>query len=231
MTSALSTVDTVLPEGEWRDRRAHHEARVRPWVEPRQERRKSGAKHPTDDFLFEYYPYSVGKLDELREFWGKDSVKRVVPIKGDLGSPKLGVSPADVRKLKGKVKHFYHLGAVYDLEASAEAMEKANIAGTRGALEFAEAVNAGCFHLVSSIAAAGLYALRHNLTRLADDHRRARRLRAGAQRHEVCHVRRHVRNGGVLVAFGSDAPVTDLGPWAAVRHHLCPALWQPQPGL
>ena len=46
---------------------------------------------------------------------------------------------------------------MYDLEASAEAMEKANITGTKGALEFAEAVNAGCFHLVSSIAAAGLY--------------------------------------------------------------------------
>ena len=36
-------------------------------------------------------------------------------------------------------------------------MEKANIAGTKGALDFAEAVDAGCFHLVSSIAAAGLY--------------------------------------------------------------------------
>jgi NAD(P)-dependent dehydrogenase (short-subunit alcohol dehydrogenase family) len=102
-------------------------------------------------------PKSIGKLDELREFWGKDSLKRVVPIKGDLGLPKLGVSRGDLTKLKGKVKHFYHLGAVYDLEASAEAMEKANITGTKGALEFAEAVNAGCFHLVSSIAAAGLY--------------------------------------------------------------------------
>ncbi|MGB7739849.1 MAG: SDR family oxidoreductase, partial [Steroidobacteraceae bacterium] len=102
-------------------------------------------------------PRSIGKLDELREFWGKDSVKRVVPIKGDLGQPKLGVAKADLTKLKGKVKHFYHLGAVYDLEASAEAMEKANITGTKGALEFAEAVDAGCFHLVSSIAAAGLY--------------------------------------------------------------------------
>jgi NAD(P)-dependent dehydrogenase (short-subunit alcohol dehydrogenase family) len=102
-------------------------------------------------------PKSIGKLDELREFWGKDSLKRVVPIKGDLGQPKLGVAKADLTKLKGKVKHFYHLGAVYDLEASAEAMEKANITGTKGALEFAEAVNAGCFHLVSSIAAAGLY--------------------------------------------------------------------------
>ena len=102
-------------------------------------------------------PKSIGKLDELREFWGKDSLKRVVPIKGDLGLPKLGVARGDLAKLKGKVKHFYHLGAVYDLEASAEAMEKANITGTKGALEFAEAVNAGCFHLVSSIAAAGLY--------------------------------------------------------------------------
>ena len=102
-------------------------------------------------------PKSLGKLDELREFWGKESVKRVVPIKGDLGQAKLGVGKADLAKLKGKVQHFYHLGAVYDLEASAEAMEKANIAGTRGALEFAEAVQARCFHLVSSIAAAGLY--------------------------------------------------------------------------
>ena len=57
-------------------------------------------------------PKSLGKLEELREFWGKESVQRVVPIKGDLGSPKLGVSAGDVRKLKGKVTHFFHLGAV-----------------------------------------------------------------------------------------------------------------------
>ena len=62
MAHALSTADTVLPESEWRARRARHESRVRPWVEPRQDRRRSGGKHPTDDFLFEYYPYSVGKL-------------------------------------------------------------------------------------------------------------------------------------------------------------------------
>jgi hypothetical protein len=62
MAPALSTADTVLEESEWRQRRARHEDRVRPWVEPRQERRRSGGKHPTDDFLFEYYPYSVGKL-------------------------------------------------------------------------------------------------------------------------------------------------------------------------
>ncbi len=102
-------------------------------------------------------PRSLGKLDELYEFWGRDSAKRVVPVKGDLSLPKLGVSRGDVTKLKGKVKHFFHLGAVYDLEATAEAMHQANIVGTQSALALAEAVNAGCFHLVSSIAAAGLY--------------------------------------------------------------------------
>ena len=102
-------------------------------------------------------PKSIGKLDELRQFWGKESIKRVVPIKGDLGQPKLGVSKADLTKLKGKVKHFYHLGAVYDIDASAEEMRKANIVGTEGALDVAAAIGAGCFHHVSSIAAAGLY--------------------------------------------------------------------------
>lgn len=102
-------------------------------------------------------PRSVGKLDELHEFWGKQSLKRVVPIKGDLAQPQLGVSKADLAKLEGKVKHLYHLGAMYDIEAGAEALHEANVVGTENALDFARAVNAGCFHLVSSIAAAGLY--------------------------------------------------------------------------
>jgi NAD(P)-dependent dehydrogenase (short-subunit alcohol dehydrogenase family) len=102
-------------------------------------------------------PRSVGKLDDLRTFWGKESVRRVVPIKGDLGQARLGLSKADLTRLKGKVKHFYHLGAVYDLDATAEEMHKANIVGTEGALAVADAVRAGCFHHVSSIAAAGLY--------------------------------------------------------------------------
>jgi NAD(P)-dependent dehydrogenase (short-subunit alcohol dehydrogenase family) len=102
-------------------------------------------------------PKSIGKLDELRQFWGKDSTRRVVPIKGDLGQPKLGIGKADLTRLKGKVRHFYHLGAVYDLEASADEMHQANIVGTEGALAVAAAINAGCFHHVSSIAAAGLY--------------------------------------------------------------------------
>ena len=52
----------VVGEGEWRARQAAHRDRVRPWIEPRLERRRSGLKHPTDDFLFDYYPYSPNRL-------------------------------------------------------------------------------------------------------------------------------------------------------------------------
>jgi NAD(P)-dependent dehydrogenase (short-subunit alcohol dehydrogenase family) len=99
---------------------------------------------------------SQKKLDELRAYWGVDD-KQVVAVIGDLAKKNLGVADADLKKLKGKVEHFFHLAAIYDLKASAEEQELANVAGTRHALEFAGAVTADCFHHVSSIAAAGLY--------------------------------------------------------------------------
>src|SRR4029077_11695509 len=62
-----------------------------------------------------------------------------------------------VKKLKGKIDHLFHLAAIYDLKAGAEEQQIANVEGTKNTVKFADAVNAGCFHHVSSIAAAGLY--------------------------------------------------------------------------
>jgi NAD(P)-dependent dehydrogenase (short-subunit alcohol dehydrogenase family) len=101
-------------------------------------------------------PQSMQKFEALREWWGPNA-SRVVPIAGDLAEPNLGVSAADIRKLNGKVDHLFHLAAIYDLKASADDQEAANVVGTDHAMQFAESVQAGCFHLVSSIAAAGLY--------------------------------------------------------------------------
>lgn len=81
----------------------------------------------------------------------------IVAITGTLTEKNLGISDADLGKLKGKVKHFYHLAAIYDLYASAEAQQAVNVEGTRNAVNAAEAMEAGCFHQVSSIAAAGLF--------------------------------------------------------------------------
>jgi len=99
---------------------------------------------------------SLPKLERLREAWGVDD-KRVVAVIGDLAKPNLGVAAAERRKLKGRIDHVFHLAAIYDIQASADAQYAANVDGTRHAVELAEAVQAGCFHHVSSIAAAGLY--------------------------------------------------------------------------
>jgi len=99
---------------------------------------------------------SEKKLAAARQRWGADD-KQVVGVVGDLAKPGLGVAAADAKKLKGKIDHFFHLAAIYDLTASAEDQQVANVEGTRNAVRFAETLQAGCFHHVSSIAAAGLY--------------------------------------------------------------------------
>ena len=82
---------------------------------------------------------------------------RVRAVTGDLGSATLGVDAAALAGLKGRITHVFHLGAVYDITAPAAAAARANVAGTQNALDFAAAVGCGCFHHMSSIAAAGLY--------------------------------------------------------------------------
>jgi NAD(P)-dependent dehydrogenase (short-subunit alcohol dehydrogenase family) len=99
---------------------------------------------------------SQKKLAALRKEWGAGE-RQVIAVTGDLAKPLLGVADGEIARLKGQVKHMFHLAAIYDLTASAETQELANIDGTRHAVGFAEAVHAGCFHHVSSIAAAGLY--------------------------------------------------------------------------
>ena len=96
------------------------------------------------------------RLQELYEYWGTDAT-RVIPIVGDLTQPELGVAKADVEKVKGTIEHFFHLAAIYDLKASAEDQQRANVDGTRNTVRLAEEIGARHFHLVSSIASAGLF--------------------------------------------------------------------------
>jgi NAD(P)-dependent dehydrogenase (short-subunit alcohol dehydrogenase family) len=98
---------------------------------------------------------SRGRLEELISRWGADD--RIEPIVGDLSQARLGVSDADLERLRGNVDHLFHLAAIYDMTADAESQMVANIEGTKHMVELAEAVEAGCVHMVSSIAAAGLY--------------------------------------------------------------------------
>jgi len=95
-------------------------------------------------------------LQDLYAYWGCDD-SRAIPVVGDLTQAGLGVSKTNIRQLKGKIDHFFHLAAIYDLKASAEDQQRANVDGTRNTVLLAEEIGARHFHLVSSIAAAGLF--------------------------------------------------------------------------
>jgi NAD(P)-dependent dehydrogenase (short-subunit alcohol dehydrogenase family) len=99
---------------------------------------------------------SRGRLEELRTGWGADGA-RIVPVSGDLTQPGLAIAEEDLVAMRGEIDHFFHLAAIYDITADADAQYVANVEGTRHAVELAGALDAGCFHHVSSIAAAGLY--------------------------------------------------------------------------
>ena len=94
------------------------------------------------------------RLDALVARWGHaDRVKAVV---GDLEQPRLGVGDADLQALHG-VDHVFHLAAVYDMTADEERNHVANVGGTRNTVELANALGAGRFHHVSSVAVAGMH--------------------------------------------------------------------------
>ncbi|NYG55683.1 SDR family oxidoreductase [Nocardioides perillae] len=95
---------------------------------------------------------SLARLQTLVDRWGAD---RVFPVVGDLAEERLGVPEEWVRSHVGTVEHVFHLAAIYDMTADAATNEAMNVGGTRHALELAGALQAGCFHHVSSVAAAG----------------------------------------------------------------------------
>ncbi|MCE9951552.1 SDR family oxidoreductase [Aeromonas allosaccharophila] len=96
------------------------------------------------------------KLPELFAFWNVDE-QRAVPIIGDMTLPLLGVSAAEQEQLRGQIDHFFHLAAIYDLNAKAGIQQQVNTEGTRQAVQLAERLGSQQFHHCSSIAAAGLF--------------------------------------------------------------------------
>ena len=82
---------------------------------------------------------------------------RLRPVAGDLARPLLGLGEPEQQRLRGRIDHFFHVAAIYDMGASAESQQAANVGGTRHAVQCAQSLAAGCFHHVSSVAVAGLY--------------------------------------------------------------------------
>jgi NAD(P)-dependent dehydrogenase (short-subunit alcohol dehydrogenase family) len=95
------------------------------------------------------------RLDELIERWGAGD--RVTAVVGDLTSERLGVDPTWSDEHRGKIDHFFHLAAMYDMTAGDEANERLNVAGTRNAVALANELAVGHLHHMSSVAVSGLH--------------------------------------------------------------------------
>jgi NAD(P)-dependent dehydrogenase (short-subunit alcohol dehydrogenase family) len=108
---------------------------------------------------------SLPRMETLIRRWGSD---RVVPVTGDLSKSRLGVSRKWVTEHRDEVDHFFHLAAIYDMTADDATNETLNVGGTRNALGLADALQAGCFHQVSSVAAAGEFRGRFDETMFAE---------------------------------------------------------------
>lgn len=104
-------------------------------------------------------PSSREKAEKMLQSCIKDDTARakVKLVEGDLTEPMLGVDVNQREAMAGKIDHIFHLAAIYDLKADRESQYIANVQGTQHSIDFSKSVQAKTFHLMSSIAAAGLY--------------------------------------------------------------------------
>ncbi|GEP32805.1 short chain dehydrogenase [Nocardioides szechwanensis] len=123
------------------------------------------ADHREGDIFVLVREGSMSRMEALLTKWGSG---RVTPVVGDLGEQALGVDPAWVKEHGGTIDHFFHLAAIYDMTADDATNETMNVGGTRNAVELADQLKAGCFHQVSSVAAAGDYHGRFDETMFAE---------------------------------------------------------------
>ncbi len=95
---------------------------------------------------------SLPRMEALIRRW---DTNRVIPVTGDLAKANLGVARKWRAEHRGEIEHFFHVAAIYDMTAGDESNQTMNVDGTRNAVRLAGALDAGCFHQVSSVAAAG----------------------------------------------------------------------------
>ena len=101
-------------------------------------------------------PSSASAFRDLVEARWPSARSQIEIVPGDISAPSCGLSASTINALEGSVEQVFHLAALYDMRASLEDSQNANVEGTRNACRLAEALDA-TLHYVSSIAVAGDY--------------------------------------------------------------------------
>ncbi|WP_066906641.1 3-methyladenine DNA glycosylase [Millisia brevis] len=93
----------ILEAARWRAAVRAHEARMAPAIEPYLERRRTGATHPVDDFLFSYYSFRPAQLRRWHPGYGialadADEYAEVKGYEVDGGVARVSVAMLDARR-------------------------------------------------------------------------------------------------------------------------------------
>lgn len=97
---------------------------------------------------------SEDKYEALRERLGA-AKNKLIAVPGDITREGL-TTPAQFKKLKGKIDHVYHLAAVYDMNMDDETGDRINNEGTRNVVNFVNELGGKVtLQHVSSVAVAG----------------------------------------------------------------------------
>ncbi|MFE2106235.1 thioester reductase domain-containing protein [Kitasatospora sp. NPDC059463] len=85
--------------------------------------------------------------------WSERTGHRIVAVPGDLGSPRLGLAPADHRRLAEQADTVVHAGAMVNLVRGYRAHRRTNVTGTVELLRLAATGRPTMVHFVSTLAA------------------------------------------------------------------------------
>ena len=86
---------------------------------------------------------------------GADAANFVV-VKGDITKPNLGMSDADMERVRSETRMLFHLAAIYDLAVGRDLAQRVNVQGTEHVNQFAKSIpNLKRYHYVSTCYVAG----------------------------------------------------------------------------
>ena len=66
----LTSETSYLQLDQWQQLAEKHRIKVKQWTVPYRRRKASHQQHPVLDFLFTYYPFSLGKLEQWHPGYG-----------------------------------------------------------------------------------------------------------------------------------------------------------------
>lgn len=84
------------------------------------------------------------------ECWDESFAERIVPVRGDLGKPKMGIDDEEYNSLSEIIDAIYHNGALLNFMFPYEYLKTTNVFGTQECLKFAGKGRAKYFHYISS---------------------------------------------------------------------------------